>query len=153
MPRALQAACDPTWAPGEGRSRDPQTWDPLSLQFYFQPMHSIQALLADTPSCNIPFICQTTALLYLHYSIVILLLPQNKIDKFQFHYQDLDSSHWCIYWKNPNIILFPVFQTVPIIKNYNLPWVMQTRPMETLGETSDILKPTETLPKVKGHGT
>lgn len=35
----------------------------------------------------------------------------------------------------------------------NLPWVMQTRPMETLGEISDILKPIETPPKGKGHGT
>lgn len=30
---------------------------------------------------------------------------------------------------------------------------MQTRPMETLGEISDILKPIETAPKGKGHGT
>lgn len=75
VPWALQAAWDPTWTPGEGRS-SLQMWDPLSLQFHSQSMHSIQALLAGTPFCNISFICQTTVL-YLDYSIVILLLPQN----------------------------------------------------------------------------
>lgn len=30
---------------------------------------------------------------------------------------------------------------------------MQVRPVETLGEISDILKPIETPPKGKGHST
>lgn len=107
-PRALQAACDPTWNPGEGRSST-QTWAPLSLQFHFQSMHSIQALLADTPyvashsSAKPQRFCTWIILLSSYY------YPKTAIDKFQFHYQDLNSSHWHIYWKNPNIILFPVF--------------------------------------------
>lgn len=97
--------CDPTWTPGERRSRDPQTWDPLSLQFHFPSKPSWQ-----TP----PHVTSHSFAKPQHFCTWIILLssyyyPKTAIDKFQFHYQDLDSSHWCIYGKNPNVILFPVF--------------------------------------------